>query len=280
MALPTVGTKALHTVQLTPELRRILERRARRAAKREYAPVLAADRGAFGAANNAFRTEAASARGANSIVENALGHALAGLASSGLKGGYLRQTRNALAHSAADNASALPFLLAEAKENRSKALGEARQALTSDRASMLQSAAAAGNQLLKEARTAGSQRLKEAENRRRTARHKEAEERGEGGLHLDPQNLQNARLALKSALTKWAENPEVEVNGEKVHLKEVNPLRTTEDWRRFGVELEKEFSGFDLAEINHVINQLLQNRQQKEHEGRLPQPGVPGAGRG
>lgn len=274
MALPTVTAKDLHTVQLDPKLRKVLYRRAKRANRREYAPVLASDRAAFGEANQAYRTEAAGVRGATGMVENALAQALRGLKSSGLKGGYLKQTANELTARQGDAASAIPFLLADAQEGRTKAIGAARQQLRSDRASMLSGTAQDFDQLLKEARGAGSSLEKEREGERKS--------KAEGTTgRFDPKDLENAKLALKDALTAWSKNPLVEgPGGEEVPLQKINPLKTKEDWLSFAAGLDHQYSGFGLAEINHVIQELLRNRQQKEHEGRLPQPGVPGPGRG
>lgn len=284
MALPVITPHDLHIVQLSPKLRKILHHRVAAANRRAYAPVLAADRGVLGEANRNFRTEASSARGATQTVENALTHALAGIPTSGLKGGYKRQVQNEISSRIADNASALPFLLSDARENRTKALSEGRQELNQDRAAMLQSTAEDFNQLLKEERGAGSQRLKEAADRARSKRESKAEESG-SGLHFDAQNLANARLELKNALAEWSKNPIVKVKlpdgtEEEKHLQQINPLKTPEDWAQFAKGLTANSSGFDIAELNHVIQQLLQNKDQKMHEGRLPQPGIPGPGRG
>ena len=77
--IPVVGSKGLHVAQLSPEVRRILAHRSRKAARREYAPVLRADRAAFGAANRNYRTEARSVRGATNMVQNSLDQVLGSL---------------------------------------------------------------------------------------------------------------------------------------------------------------------------------------------------------
>jgi hypothetical protein len=274
--VPVVGTQGLHTAQLSPEVRRILHRRAVKANRREYAPVLNADRQALGGINREYQNEASSVRGAASMTEAMLAQALAGLKASGLHGSYLKQATEELTSRQGDAAAAIPFLLSDAREGRTKAIGEAKQQLVQDRASMLKGTAADFNQLLKEGRSTASQILKEQQEKRES----EAENHG-GEPKFDAKDLQNARLALKDALRTWSENPLVEgPEGSEVHLQQLNPLKTREDWLRFATGLDHQYSGFGLAEINHVIQQLLTDRQRKEHEGRLPQPGVPGPGRG
>lgn len=282
MALPTVTPADLHIVQLSPKLRRILHHRAQAAAAREYAPVLAADRAEAGATKREYRREVGADRGASQMVENALGHALAGLGGSGLTDGYLKQAENEISSRAGDTASALPFLIADAKEERNKGLREARSQYRTDQASMLQGAASAFDQLLKEARGQGSSQLKEEEGRERQQR-KESREREEGRRQehtFDPGAIQNAKLALTDALSEWAKNPVEKIklpdgSTEEKHLKEINPLKTHEDWLKFAHGLEKGYGGFGLAEINKVIQEYLTGRKQHEHEGRVPQPGVP-----
>jgi hypothetical protein len=159
--VPTVGAKQLHPVQLTPEMRKILAHRSRRAAHREYSPVLAADRGAFKSANRAYRTEASSVRNATGMVENQLAQALAGLSSSGLSGKYKHQVQQEFTARQQDVASAIPFLLSNAAQERTSAIQDARGQLTSDQAQMQKSGASMFNQLLKEGREAGTSALKE-----------------------------------------------------------------------------------------------------------------------
>jgi len=273
--IPTVGTKELHTAQLSPRERRILHRRARKANQREYAPVIAADKQAFGIANRAYGREASSVQGAASMTEDMLAQALRGLKASGLSGSYLRQAVNELSSRQGDAASAIPFLLSDAREQRSTAMTEAQQQLAQDRGEMKKGVAEDFDQLLKEGRTAASGYLKEQQAKREA----EAEEHGDG--QFDPTSIENAKLALKDALAAWAKNPMVEGSeGEEIPLRQLNPLRTKEQWLSFAAGLEKQYDGFGLAEINHVIQQLLSDRKRKEHEGRLPQPGVPGPGRG
>jgi hypothetical protein len=269
--VPTVGSKELHSAQLSPQERRLRYKRAKRANQREYRPVLEADRQAIGAVNRDYQNEASSIRGATSMTENALAQALAGLRSSGLSGSYLRQAISELTARQGDAAASVPFLLSDARGQRSDALGEARQQLIDDRAAMQQGTAQDFNALLKEGRGEASQVLKEQAEARESG--------GEGAF--DPAALGNAKLALKDALNTWGQNPMVPgPDGEEIPLRQLNPLRSKDDWLRFAAGLDHQYSGFGLAEINAVISELLRNREEKMHQGRLPQPGVPGAGRG
>lgn len=255
--VPVVGTRGLHVAQLSPEARSILKRRADAAAQREYAPVLQADRAAFGTARQRFRGEKQSILGATDMAEASLAQALKGLKASGLGGRYLRQATNELTARRADVAGAVPFLLSDAASERGEAIQEARTELISDRAAMQQSAAQKFNSALDEERNAASGLLKErAEDR---ARNK--------GFEFDPRNLKNAQIALKTALEKWAENPmvEVEVNGEKqmVPFQQANPLKTMEQWREFAAGVDDSFNGFDSVDIMEVIKRALRRRESK-----------------
>lgn len=271
MALPTVTARDLHVVQLSPQLRKVLKRRSMRAARRAYAPEIAADRANIAETRGQYRNQAASIRNASSMVQNALSHALAGAQASGLHGGYLRQLTHEIGSRESDTASAIPFLLADAQEERNKALSEGRQELRSARGSMLKAGLGAFNTLLKETRGEGSSlEAQRAEARKKKAQ--EAAEPGEG--KYDQTNLENAKLALKDALSQWAKNPTVEgPDGSEVPLKQVNPLRTREDWLTFANGLVKNYDGFGLAEINHVLQEFLRKRARKEN-------GVLGTGTG
>jgi len=271
--IPVVGTKQLHTAQLSPEVRKILHHRAVKASRRAYAPELAADRAALAGINHEFQNEASSVRGAATMTEDMLAQALKGLKASGLSGRYLQQAVQELTSRQGDAAAGVPFLLSDARENRDQALGEARQELLMDRAHMQKSAAEKFDSLLKEERGAASSVLKEQADQRQSEMESQTPK-------FDPTHLANAKLALRNALKKWSENPTIEVNGEEIPLQQFNPLKTRDDYLRLAHELEKEYSGFDLHDVMHVIGSLLTDRKRHEHEGRLVQPGVPGPGRG
>ena len=248
--IPVVGAKGLNVAQLSPEVRRILARRAKRAARREYAPILRADREAFGDARRDYRAEASSVRGATRMVENSLTQALRGLKGSGLKGGYLRQTQKALTSRQGDAAAAIPFLLADAAATRGEAISDARTQLRTDRASRDSAAASQFNALLKGERTKASGVL--------GAR---AEEKG--GLELDPLKLKNAEFALKVGLEKWSQNVPVKVNGEEVPFQTANSLETPAQWREFVMGLTESFGGFNAAEALEVVRRFRAKRKRQ-----------------
>lgn len=270
--IPVVGTKGVHAIQLSPELRKLLHHRAAEAARREFEPVLAADRGALGAVNRTYRTEAGAARNSTQMVQGILANALGSLKGSGLKGGYLKQAVNELGARQASSASSLPFLLADAQEARSKGLTEGRQQIASDRASYLQSVASGFNSLLGSARSTASQTTKEREEHRRSREQDERQEHH--GVEYDPTNLANAKIALRDALTLWAEDPTIKLEDNSfTTAKKMNPLRSASDWAAFAQKIDEQFDGFDLKDIERVLHQYLSPRRM--HEGRVPQPGVP-----
>jgi hypothetical protein len=270
--IPVVGPKDLHTAQLSPQERRLLHKRAAAANRREAAPVLAADRAAFGGINRTYQNEASSVRGAAQMTESVLANALRGLQGSGLSGQYLKQAVGELSSRQGDAASAIPFLLSDARENRASELGDARQQLIEDRAAMQEGTAQDFNSSLESARNDASQVLKEQQEKREAS--------AGGPSSFDGDALANAKLALRSALSKWSENPTIKVGDKEIPIQQYNPLKSKEDWLRLAHELEKEYSGFDLHDVMHVIGGLLRDRNRHMHEGRLPQPGVVGPGRG
>jgi hypothetical protein len=66
--IPVVGNNQLHTAELSPGARRLYHHRAVEAAKREFAPVLHADREALAIPKEEYRNEAEADRGAMSTV--------------------------------------------------------------------------------------------------------------------------------------------------------------------------------------------------------------------
>jgi hypothetical protein len=236
--VPVVGTRGLHTAQLSPRARTILKRRADAAARREYAPVLEAARAPIESARQGFRNEAASIRGSARMGEQSLDQALRGLASSGLKGRYLKQATQEFAARRADVASGTPYLLADARQARGEAIGEARTDLLTTRAEMKGSAASAFNQLLKEQRDKASGVLKEREN----------ESEKSSGFEFDERKLRNANIALNDALATWKSNPEYQ---------EANPLTQIDHWRHLAQQMSGIYKGFDLAEAMEVIRRRV-----------------------
>lgn len=230
--IPTVGTGRLNTAQLSPGERRILARRSKRAAQREYAPVIAADKAAFGTANRAYRTQAQSVRGATNMVENTLSQTLRGLKSSGLKGNYLRQVQNEVTSRQQDVAGSIPMLLADAATEKAKSYADARTQLLTDRAQKGQSKAQMFNQLLKEERGKASTVLKD-ENK--------------GPSASDIEGLKNAAKGLQIMITEWKNDPK---------LQEEFPLEKNEDWLGLVKDLQKSYDGVTLTDAATVVDRL------------------------
>ncbi len=245
MAVPVVGKKQLHIAQLSPGVRKVLARRAKEAARREYEPVKAADRRAIGLVNQEYGTQARSAQAATGMVEGTISQALKHLQSSGLSGGYLRQAANELTARQGDAASSLPFLLADAGAERRKGMIEAKTQLLSDRAQQQKSSAEKLNSLLKEERGTASSYL-ESQEKARKQREKEAKEAGQRSKS-EVKALANAGIALRDAISQWKQDPE---------LREKHPLATTEDWLKLAHGLTKEYEGVSLADAVEVIKRL------------------------
>jgi hypothetical protein len=254
--IPVVGAKQLHLAALTPEVRRILKHRADAAAHRESAPVIAADRGLIGAAKQQYRSEAASARGATAAVQDSLAQALAGLKGSGLSGRYLGEAKSEFTSRAADAASALPSLLADAGEERGKAIGEAHQTIAEDRAQMMKSAAEKFNQTLKEKQDAASSVLAAQQKKRQESREDTAPSDSE------KEAIKQANNALKLTLGVWEANEPDPKTGERPQ--EVNPLKTIDDWRKLAHGMESEFDGVNLVDAMAAIHRLLKQRKKYE----------------
>lgn len=253
MALPVLGANAINMAQLTPEVRKYLKQRATGAARREWAPVLAADRAAFEIPRAAYRTQAAATRGASQMTEDMLLNALAGLKSRGLQGTALQQAQGEITSRIGDSAQAIPFLLADAADERATGISEARQQLLEHQGQMRADAASGFNSYLDEARNAAESELEQRKNERAAA----ADTAQSGGLDLSPETVQQAELELKGALRKWSENPTIETpDGEEMNLQQWNPLRTDQDWARFAEELSKEAKSAGLVAINEIIERV------------------------
>lgn len=255
--IPVVGTRGLHSAQLSPELRSLLKRRSDAAAQREYAPQVAADKQAIGSVRQGFQNERKSILGATDVAQNSLSAALKGLQSSGLSGRYLKQAVGEVSGRQGDVAQSIPFLLADAAQQRNEGLTEARQELTDTRAARDQSAAAGFNSLLKSQREKASTVLGERA------------ERKEGEGKFDPRALENADLALKDALTAWKKNVPVEIDGQEVPIQQVNPLKTADDWRGWAKGLTDQYEGFDFVDVMEVVKRFLRRRQKHHTEGNL-----------
>lgn len=269
--IPTVGPKAVHTVQLSPRLRRIEARRARRATHREHAPVIAADKATLHEVGGNLGREVQSIKGATAMTDSALLQALRG-GLKGLKGQYRQQVKSELLARLHDAAATVPALVAEAQETAHKEGTEARQQLRSDVAARQQDFAETFDQRLKELRGQGATAVKEKEEEAK----KKREERGEGGgLELDPKAIHNAELALANSLVNWGKNVKVEINGKKVPIQKFNPLHSAADWRQWAEEMVAHGEGFELSEAMAAIHRYLQTRSGPMHKGKVPQAGVP-----
>lgn len=261
--VPVVGSKQLHPVQISPEIRRIEARRTKAAARREAAPILNADRRAFGEANREYSTQARSVRGATHMVEGALAQALAGLKGSGLSGRYLRQTQNEFTSRQADAASAIPALLAGAQEERGKALREASTQLASDRANMQQDAAQAFDQRLKELRGQGSTALKGgAENTGSSSR----------SLHIALMTAISGYQELLASSGKWFKG-KTEVDPGTEGAREIHPPRTESEWRAFALQVAKT-EGADPIDAANAVKILRERINRKVKKGNLKPLGI------
>jgi hypothetical protein len=229
--VPVVGPKQLHIAQLSPRARKILAHRARQAARREYAPVKAADRQAIGLVNREYGVQARSAKAATNMVGASLTQALQKLPSTGLSGGYLKQAANELAARRADAASSLLFLLADAGSERRKGLIEAKTQLISDRADQQKSAAEKLNSLLSSERDAASSYLA-------------AQEKAQKPSKSEAKSLANAATALHDYLSHWKAEPV---------LQEANPLKTNADYAEAAHWLAKKYEGVSLADAAKVL---------------------------
>jgi hypothetical protein len=156
-----VGAEVLHPVQIAAPIRHLEAKRTKRAAHREYAPTINADKQAQQATRHEYGTEAASYKGAAGMLDSSLAQALAGIGGSGLKGTAAQQVKSELTARLGDVASSLPYLLAGNREEEGKALSEGRQQLLQDRAAMQKSSASAFNQRLKELRGQGTSAITE-----------------------------------------------------------------------------------------------------------------------
>jgi len=189
------------------------------------------------------------------MVEGSLAQALAGLKTSGLSGRYLQQASKEFTSRTADAASALPFLLAEASENRGKANSEARSQLMQDRAAMQQSAAGAFNQRLKELRTAGSSALK-------------AKEAGKGDGAS--RSVHNALIIAVTGYSELLKN-----SGKSTEEgTEIHPPRTDQEWRRFATQVAEEAEGADPVDAMNAVKILRERINRKVKKGNLRPLGI------
>jgi hypothetical protein len=254
--VPVVGAKQLHPVQLSPQVRNLEAKRAKAAAQRTYAPVLAADRQGVQAARRESRRAVGSARGATNAVTTTLAQALGTLGQTGLSGRELQQTKRELTSRIGDAASELPGFLAGLREEGAGDVQKARLELIQDRAERGKAAAGNLNTRLKELRGAGSSAI-EAEQGERKKKRQEAQEAGEGKLSKeDKRKVHNAQIALQRFIDDWKKN--APVDGEDPSngtLQEAVPLKTKADWRKV-VEIVKGEEGVDAVAALDAVERL------------------------
>jgi len=238
--IPTVDEEQLHIGQLSPRVRKVLKRRATQAKRREYAPVLAADRAAFAGVNADYRREAQSIQGATNMSQAAIAQATRGLRKSGLGGRYLKQALSELTARQGDAAASVPFLLADAREERAEGLQDARQQLLTDRAAMQSGIASDFNSALESQRSKASTVLKEQAER--TAKSGKADE-----------GFRNAAIALRDFISHWKRDPK---------LRETNPLASTPDFVSLAHGLTSEYEGVSLSDAAKVIARLRKRWEQ------------------
>ena len=253
--IPTVGTKGVHTAQLSPRLRKIEARRTRKAAQRAYAPELRADREALAEPGKAYRTQVGSVKGATNIFTGALAQALAGLKGSGLKGRYLQQTKSELLGQLHDAASYAPYLIAEAGETRNKEASEARRELLSDRAQMQKSGLEAFNSRLKELRGTAAARLKEQQEKKESEAKEAAEGGGSGGLSKSEiKALESAAIAVRNFITEW--------KGDK-KAQEAIPLQSGADWAKAAKFIASKNESATPADVAKVLKRVRERWTEK-----------------
>lgn len=231
--------------------------------------MLAADRAAFGTANQRFRSEKQSIRGATGMAQNSLAQALRGLKSSGLQGRYLRQTTQELTARQGDVAGSVPFLISDAARERGEASQTARSELVSDQALMQKSAAEVFNQLLKEERGKASTVLKQR-----------AKDKAPGSeLGSDPRALKTALLAsitsyqaLLKDSGKWVKGGEL-VEPETEGATKIQVPRTDQEWRAFILHTAN-VEGADAVDVANAVKRLRARIEKKVREGDLRPLGI------
>lgn len=286
--IPTVGPRQVHTVQLSPKLRKILHERAARQNRREYAPVLAADRAALGAPQAEYETQVGAAKGGANAIESSLAAALAGLKGSGLEGHALQQAIAGLSSRQGEALQALPYAYAGAAEERTKGQSEARQALTEDRASMLQGIASDFDNLLESSRSSGAQALKEKEGRERDHRQEVASnERGHekevrenhrdkaeetygpgGSAEVTDQVQSMFDVALSGYKYLLSHHGEETKSGN-----ELKPPQSAPEWEEFVKVVKKEAGAGSYHDAIEAVEMLRKQLARLQHQGKLPPNG-------
>lgn len=158
--VPIVGARAAGLVGLSPRVRHILARQARRQARRLVQPEIRAARQAYRPIRRAYRQNVRSASSAVALSEGLLADQAKALKASGLKGSALRQTQREFSARSGDLATSLPFLTSQARAQRQTDVAAADQNLLQAQADKKHQAGQILNSLLSTARTQGRSALK------------------------------------------------------------------------------------------------------------------------
>jgi hypothetical protein len=286
--IPVVGPGQVHTTQLSPKLRQILHERAARQNRREYAPVIAADKSAIAVPQAEYETQTGAAKGATSAIEGSLAAALAGLKESGLSGHSLQQAIAGLSSRQGEALQSLPYAYAGAAEERTKAQREARLGLQQDRAKMLSGIASDFDNLLESSRSSGAQSLKEKEGRERShdqeaaqnEREHEADVKenhrehaqdvyGQGGSAEVTDNTQSLYdVALSGYKYLLAHHGEATKSGN-----ELKPPKTAAEWEEFVHVVKKEAGAGSYHDALTAVEMLRKQLARLQHQGNLPASG-------
>lgn len=286
--IPVVGTQNVHTVQLSPRLRQILHERAARQNRREYAPIIAADKAAIGLPQHEYETHVGAAKGAASAIQASLAQALAGLQGSGLHGRTLQQAIQGLSARQGEAVQALPYAYAGAAEERNKAQREARQGLLEDRAKRQAGIASDFDNLLESSRSSGAQSLKEQEERERSHRQEVAKNERE---HAAEVKENHRKAALKTygpgGTAEVSDNVQsmydVALSGYKYLLahhgeetkkgNELKPPHSAPEWEEFVKVVKKEAGAGSYQDALEAVEMLRKQLAQLQHRGKLPADG-------
>lgn len=220
--------------RLGSKKRQHIKRRAKKEVAREYAGAGAGTRQAIKQANREYGRTASDARGAQAVQLSQLNRMLSNVRDSGLKGKYAAQTAADLRARKTEAISGLPFMLSQAAEDRTDAIGSIRADAAQLRSEKQQAIGSRTNDLLEDARKSKADRLED----RRDAR---KENKGVG------RGVKNAMLTANTYL----KNATAE---EKAAL--------LADKKGFALAIAKDSEGADGVDAMKAIN-LLERRRKK-----------------
>lgn len=218
---PVVGVRGLDQARLSSAARATLQRRAERAADREFAPQIALAEQAVDQAQHYGRREIQSIEGATNIVDRSLDQQLKDLKDTGLEGRYLKDAIENLTNRQADLPTSEQFLKADVRADRREEVSGAKTDLAQLQADQQTEAAKAFTSLLNNAFT-------DAEGALDTQRKAGQDEKQSGGASDSEKERKENRKERKAML--------------KAAMLEGNRLLTTfaddppdsdEDWAKF-----------------------------------------------